>query len=461
MQLFAMSKINRNINAPGVILALILCFGLWECGIGLLQTFGFIASRHSLYSATGTFYNPGPYCAFLSIIIVIAAGFIISAKLRIMVWLSWIYLLGAVFLLPGLMGRTGWIAAAAGCGYLFTSVCKIKLEGRRKVIAVVTGVIILAIICCGLFFLKPESATGRLFLWKIGAITFGHHFFTGVGWDNVSGAIGLTQENYFSAHPGSAYESVAGSPEYAFNEYLQIGIAFGIFGLLVFIAVPLFAAYCAHKAHRYSIAGTLIASAVVCFASYPLQFPEFIALFGALCIAGFLSSNYPAKWLKFGLCALTLCLCLPPMFIHEKDSFTKNHRLVFEHGKNLREQGLYRQSNEVLQQGVRISSDPMFLNLIGRNWQSLGNRDSAAHYFDRSANRLPGRLYPHYLKCRLLVDPRWCDSDSFLKVCDKVIEMKPKIESPATRDMKTELKALRDSIINIKRSCIKQQSILF
>lgn len=451
-----MSKRNLNINASSIILALILCFGLWECGTGILQTSGFIASRHSLYSATGTFYNPGPYCAFLSIIIVIAAGCIISAKNRIMVWLSWIYLLGAVFLLPGLMGRTGWIAAAAGCFYLFASVYRINLSGRRKVAAVISGIVLLAIICCGLFFLKPESATGRLFLWKIGAMTFADHFFTGIGWENVSGAIGLTQENYFANHPGSAYESVAGCPEYAFNEYLQIGIAFGILGLLLFIAIPFFSAYCAQKARQFSITGALIASAIVCFASYPLQFSEFIALFGALCIAGFLAGNYPAKWVRYGLCALTLCLCLPAMIIyHEKNPYTHNHRLVFANGKSLRERGLYEKSNEVLQQGVRISSDPMFLNLIGRNWQSLGNRDSAAHYFDRSANRLPGRLYPHYLKCKLLVDARWCDPYSFLKMCDKVIEMKPKIESPATRDMKSELKALKDSIINIKEPCIK------
>ncbi|MDE5687667.1 MAG: O-antigen ligase family protein [Paramuribaculum sp.] len=451
-----MSKINRNINAPSVILALILCFGLWECGTGILQTFGFIASRHSLYSATGTFYNPGPYCAFLSIIIVIAAGCIISAKNRIMVWISWLYLTGAVFLLPGLMGRTGWIAAAAGCIYIFASVYRINLSGRRKVAAVISGVVLLAIICCGLFFLKPESATGRLFLWKIGAMTFADHFFTGIGWDNVSGAIGLTQENYFANHPGSAYESVAGCPEYAFNEYLQIGIAFGVIGLLIFVSLPACAAYCAQKARQFSITGALIASGVVCFASYPLQFSEFIALFGALCIAGFMSGNYPAKWMKYSFSALTLCLCLPAMFIYHGNTLSaQNHRLVFDYGKSLRERGLYEKSNEVLQQGVRISSDPMFLNLIGRNWQSLGSRDSAAHYFDRAANRLPGRLYPHYLKCKLLLDPRWCDPDSFLAVCDRVIEIRPKIESPATRDMKSELKALRDSIINIKEPCIK------
>ncbi len=51
---------------------------------------------------------------------------------------------------------------------------------------------------------------------------------TGCGWNSVPAAYGQAQENYFAAGNYTATENLlAGAPEYVFNEYLQVAIAWG------------------------------------------------------------------------------------------------------------------------------------------------------------------------------------------------------------------------------------------
>ena len=93
---------------------LTIVFGLVECVFGWLQLLGFAASGNSMYPATGTFYNPGPYCGFLAVITPVALHAVLRDRHRAAVWLSGTYLFLAIGLMPALMGRTGWIAGLPG-----------------------------------------------------------------------------------------------------------------------------------------------------------------------------------------------------------------------------------------------------------------------------------------------------------------------------------------------------------
>lgn len=54
----------------------LLCAGLWECGLGWAQLTGLAHSLHRLYPATGSFYNPGPYCGFLAMLLPVALHYV-------------------------------------------------------------------------------------------------------------------------------------------------------------------------------------------------------------------------------------------------------------------------------------------------------------------------------------------------------------------------------------------------
>ena len=158
----------------------ILLFGSYEGIYGLMQLWGFAAPGHSRYPATGTFYNPGPFCGFLAVILPIAVGNLTdSAGAKLMRCLSLTYLLACAAVMPALGGRTGWVAAAAGMAYTYLSSKRFNFSRKRFVIFILILIPVIALGAFLLYLLKPESAAGRLLLWRIGA---GAMSLKGCGW---------------------------------------------------------------------------------------------------------------------------------------------------------------------------------------------------------------------------------------------------------------------------------------
>ena len=144
----------------------------------------------------------------------------------------------------------------------------------------------------GVYRMKQGSADGRFLMWKVAADAVNPHPFEGAGWQNVAGAYGMAQERYFASGTTSPNEIlVADAPEYVFNEYLQIAIAYGWGWSLLMVAVLIGAFVSAFRNGRYGIAGSVAACAVVMTASYPFQFPISILTIGAICLAAFIGGR--------------------------------------------------------------------------------------------------------------------------------------------------------------------------
>lgn len=443
---------------------LLLAFGIYECGLGYAQLFGLCNPGHLLFPATGTFFNPGPFCGFLAMLMPVALYFFWK-KGGVLKWISAIFLFGAVALMPVLMGRTGWIAAIIGCYSVYIAVNHLSISLKKIII----GFMILLALLAAMYVLKPESALGRLFIWRLGIDAILDHPLLGTGWDYVGGALGDMQERYFAEKPDSIFIGVVGSPQYPFNEYIQIAIAYGIPCLLGFVALLSYGIYSAWKEGRYGVMGGIIAFCIVAFSSYPLQFPEFIAAIAILLLDSFLSARHRSIN-NILLPLLVISIALPASIrmaeyryadkkwrekaqfmpspinndnlgVYEKmeGKLKSNGRFLFDYGKALRASGEFQKSTEVLQEGLKVSSDPMFLNLIGRNYNDLGQYALAEKYFLRSINRLPDRLYPYFLLAQLYASREYFKPDKLNDICDKALCIKPKVESPATRKMKKEL----------------------
>jgi hypothetical protein len=141
-------------------------------------------------------------------------------------------------------------------------------------------------------------------------------------------------------------------------------------------------------------------------ASYPLQFSEYITAFCAMLVAAIFMARKPGIVIKtvMSVLAVTVCCCvvahkterqhvlskwqtqkyayqycLSERNLQELDSlhsqlfWSKN--FMFDYGKILRNNNQYAKSNEIMREGEKISSDPMFLNLIGRNYYDLKDYD--------------------------------------------------------------------------------------
>lgn len=72
---------------------------------------------------------------------------------------------------------------------------------------------------------------------------------------------------------------LAGNPEYAFNEYLQICIEFGIIPFFLFVSAIVYAVFIAVKKKRHAALGAFITILIFASMSYPFSILPFLVSF--------------------------------------------------------------------------------------------------------------------------------------------------------------------------------------
>lgn len=410
----------------------ILGLGYYEAAIGILQWLGILHSHHYGYSFTGTFYNPGPYACFLSIMVPIAVSMMDERNHRTERWVGTGMVLMCAILIPATLSRTAMIACATGTAIaLWNSIYSYLRKAGRMYVILGSAVFMIALVC--LYSVKKDSADGRVLMWKVAAEAVMESPLTGAGWDNVAGEYGEAQERYFESGKASEQEIlVADAPENVFNEYLQVAIAFGPLAAVLMIAILFGGIVSAFKNHNHGMAGSAVAALIVMFSSYPLQFPLFVITIGIVLIGCYLTSN--SLWTKVSGVGITIC-CIA-LFLANSHRTDVNSEFHIAHA--LHRQGKYGKSNEILLELKKHSADPMILNIIGKNYQSLGMPDSAIYYLRKSTFRCPNRMYPHYLLMKLYNDSISYNKEASLREANIIVSMKPKVESEATKDMKRE-----------------------
>ena len=425
-----------NIGVRRAIVWSLLAFGVKEAVLGLLQVYGYEPSNHSLYGLTGSFYNPGPYSGFLAMCLPLALHEWLKGE-RIWKHVALVALILMVVVLPSGMSRTAWLAAVVASCYVWAVHHREKVYQYWKVW--VAGGLLLIVLGIGAYHWKKDSADGRLLMWKV---AFQHVPlpWNGVGWENVAGAYGDGQERYFASGKGTPQEEyVAGAPEYVFNEYLQVGLAWGfpaMFGIMIGVIVCF---SWGHNSRQYGVCGALLSLAVFAFASYPFQFLAFILAFIALLVA--CAMGYRKVWVQ--VMALVLGVGLGIYAVGHRPA--KDARRMFEEAHALHKSGQWEASAELLKETMKVSSDAMVLNIMGKNYQAMGYPTIAEGWFIRSTHRLPNRIYPYYLLAKLYAEhPKLFPKEKLEWAVRMVLEKEAKVESTAIREMREEVKNLLD-----------------
>ena len=420
-----------NIGVKMLVVWSLILAGTIEAIWGLLQVYGYEPSNHSLYALTGSFYNPGPYSGFLAMCVPVALHEWLEGK-RIGKHLALVALMLMLVVLPSGMSRSAWLAALVASGYV------LGMHNREKVCRYwkyfCMGGLLLAVLGVGAYHWKKDSADGRLLMWKIAftevPVTIG------VGWENVAGAYGLAQERYFASGKGTPQEEhVAGAPEYVFNEYLQVGIAWGFPVMFAILLMVIILFSWGHRDRQFGVCGGLFSLAIFAFASYPFQFLEFILAFLALLVS--CAMGYRKDWVR----VLTLVLGIGLGIYAVGHRPTKNARRMFEQAHALHKAGQWQESIELLEETMKVSSDAMVLNIIGKNYQALGQPYLAESWFIRSTHRLPNRIYPYYLLAKLYAEhPKYFPREKLEWAVRMVLEKEAKVESTAIKQMRGEVK---------------------
>lgn len=472
--------------------------GLVEAIWGLKQLYDFSPSQHSLFKTTGSFFNPGSYAGYLAMVIPLALYYVLNDyrilknKFRciyIPFYLRWsislISFFSILLVLPATMSRASWLGAIIGCsiaGLLYLLKNK-RLKAyvkrfRKKIIFILLGVITLSIIgLIGIYHLKKDSADGRTLIWRTSLQVIKEYPF-GVGLGNFPGVYGEKQAEYFMTDQSSEQDQlVAGNPEYAFNEYLQICVELGIIPFLIFIYIIIYTIYTAFKRKKYAPMGGFIALLVFASMSYPFSVLPFLISFIfliALCISDKQQKiNYSSRRFLlagafmaflFSVTSYTLYNRYPLYDAYKKWSKSKilynvniykdvneeyvkiypylKHeiRFLFEYAQSLSKTEQYEESNKVLENAMKISCDPMLYNVMGKNYQALGNYTLAEQYYNKAAMIVPSRLYPYYLLAKLYDEVG--DKEKVCQMAEFIQLKEAKVHSMAVNEMRDEMKSI-------------------
>ena len=422
------------------LLCLCLCGG-YEAVLGLMQLAGFAVSGHPGYAMTGTFANPGPYGGFIAmplaagtVYLLERGGLLFKGKVADIVYDTVIFFsvfLG-VIVLPATMSRAGWMGFIVAIALSLVRDGRIKrwISGRRWLLLAVAVVVVVCL--TGIISLKHESALGRLHIWRIEARAIASGSFFGSGPGTVLGEYGKAQEEFFrEKERADVAVQIAGCPEYPFNEYLGIGIEYGIPGLLMSLFIPAFAIWNLIR-HRNALGYALAALCVFAFFSYPMNLWPFRVCL-ALCLgAGFaIDPKIESRKNVLRIIVLSVSsvlLVLAAILLHRDiesetaaerkwqdakywstaglyedsaegliplyDRLKGNYRYLYDLGYALHKAERFAESNAVLEEGAKISCDPMFHNIIGKNYEAMEDYGNAEKEYLKSHYMVPSRLYP-------------------------------------------------------------------
>lgn len=238
--LFANIVISRAILYGGIV-----AIGCMQVVWGLLQLYGVLPSNHNLFAITGSFYNPGPYSGYLAMIFPIALCCLLQSvgKARYL-WLLGFALI--ISILPAGMSRSAWLALTLSSIWILFIHLKwitkakhyIQTHHYKTILCCILTAIMITSSLIFLYQMKADSANGRLFMWKIASNVIADKPLIGYGPGAFSYAYGEKQSAYFASGDYTEQEErVAGAPEYAFNEYLQLGVEGGFILLIIFLSL--------------------------------------------------------------------------------------------------------------------------------------------------------------------------------------------------------------------------------
>lgn len=496
-------SLSRRV-VPGLVLALILT-GIAEAVTGLMQLYGMASSNHSLFGMTGSFFNPGPYSNYLAVIVPVTFYYVLTLRAvpavlsaskgrarfvrlsnpdTLIYYASWLFLLLALVVLPAARGRTAWLAVlGSGLIAVFreTPVPAYvrRFYRRRKFLftALCSAMLVLIVLSqVGLYRYKKDSAGGRWLIWNVSAQLIRENPAFGVGTGCFAGAYGNAQEDCFvSGEMTEDQVRVAGSPDYAFNDFLQITVETGAVGALLFLSVIVLS-FRGLARRRDGLLYGLTSLMIVSLASYPLNLLPFCILlmfFTAAAQDGVRSERrFPAVipvlllsgafvWSCCAACgaekryrALQDWKLLQGAYQLQDYRFVAGEyeelypelcdepRFLFEYGHALSKSERCFLSDWVLRRGTRFSGDPMFWNVMGNNSKARGDAAAAEQYYLKAYRRLPNRLYPLYLLAKLYFETE--QEGKAREMARRVLAFEPKVPSTAVREMKGEIRRLQN-----------------
>lgn len=293
---YALSK-RTALNTDWFFIGLV-CIGIAQAVLGLgqyLHKFYNIAAPN--FRISGSFDNPAGFAATLSACFPFALFISVKKELywKIIGGLAALLFVVAIVLSQS---RAGVIAILVISGiWAVKALNPTGLRSWSNRTKIVGSAALIITILVGLYFLKKDSADGRILIWQCSGQMIADKPLLGHGVGGFQREYMLYQADYFRTHPASGYAMRADIVKHPFNELVLLLVEHGfvgglLFGLLVYLLIS---EYRKNK-NQETFYAMLCLSGIAVFAcfSYPLVYP-FVKLMAVFC-AALILRNETKRW---------------------------------------------------------------------------------------------------------------------------------------------------------------------
>lgn len=363
----------------------------------------------------------------------------------------------------------------------------IKIKTKKwqltKMLVTILAITIIAGIGIAIFY-KTGSTLGRLLIYKIDFIIIKQHWLTGIKRPfNV--VYNHTQANYFANNnqQNSREALLPSNGFFAFNEWLNIFIHFGIVGFIVAIAATtIFIKECCKQLitlpNKIPVIGITFFILFVALVSYPFSFAIYSCIF--LCSVVYIISDVRLWLFKKHRKLITLCCYFLPVAFYavsEIKEISLNKKI--EDVASLYKNGYINNALEVALTEIKIAKENgQLYQLIAKIYFQKNNLDLSIYYIEKAhqflctdelhcfwgncltEKQLLNEANNHYTTAVNIVPCRFKNRmlllNNFirLKECNKallcakdIIELPEKIPSTQTKNYKAEAKSIYDNLV--------------
>ena len=430
----------------------------------------------SHHKVNGSFDNPAGFAACICVGFPFFFYFLAKKELCIRcVSISGMIAVELAVLLSG--SRAGMLALAvvclAGFFHLF------RINAKKKVFI---G-IFLVILSAGLYFMKKDSANGRLLIWQCSWEMIKDKPFTGHGTDGFKAEYMNYQARYFEKNHDSKYAMLADNINHPFNEYIGLLVNYGLAGflLLLLFSFFLFKAFMRNPKKTlfsYCASWCLIAIAIFSFFSYPLRYP-FVWVMGliscsiilfqgnelrlilfkkpffpvlalllipVICIKSYNRFVAEIKWCKTAQQSLAGRMEMLPEYKKLHYRLYRNELFLYNYSAELNFAGQYEESQSIARECERLWADYDLQMLMADNYENLQQYDKAEKYYKKAAAMCPIKFMPLYLLAKMY-DTTGRRSEAIV-LAEQIINKPIKISSATITAIQREMIQLIEKVNN-------------
>ncbi|MDR1341609.1 MAG: O-antigen ligase family protein [Prevotellaceae bacterium] len=436
---------------------------------GILQYAGVFYGANS-FKITGSFDNPAGYAAALACLFPYVFRFFRNSHQAVK-YIS-IFIASIIFLTAALSGSRAAIVSclAVSACFLFSRYSGLKIRKGIKITLVCIAIAGMT----GLYFLKRDSANGRLLIWQTTWNMIRDKPLAGHGYSAVNAKYMLYQAEYFDVHPDSRYSALADNVLHPFNEYLLVLSEHGVIGFGVPVLLVLFTVRIYRRKPgrtKFIAMLSLLSLAVFSCFSYPFKYPfSWIMLFlnitlifpamevssrsrvypikalmsviaAGLLFAGTILTEAEIKWNTIAHQSLAgKTLQVLPEYDKLYAYLGRNGLFLYNHAAELHEVKEYERSLSVFSLCTKYYNDMDVQMLLADNYRELGRYDEAEKHFRLAASMCPNRFMPLY---QLVILYRETNrNEEALNLAQQILDKEIKIPSATVSAIRNEMQQL-------------------